>query len=387
MIRFISVLLWVFSLSTIYAQSREELEIERNRIIQEIELAQLSLEETSQNKNEKLRELQLLNDKISKRKSLIGNLKNSVLQAEQLILQNEESLINYESQLANIKDQYGKLLRITYLKKLSTNEWAYLLSVENLNQAFLRWRYMKQFERYCADKAAQIKNLQKEIDSKIQNIEEFKSKQSQLLQNESSQISKLQKDQNEKNKILSELKKDESQLRANLVKAKKEREKLNFAIENAIVSELNRRKNELEEADIEVLSEHFSDNKGKLPWPLTNGYVSGKFGVQNHPTLKGVQINNNGIDIQSNSGAVVLAVHPGKVIGIAQIPGYDNMVIVQHGDFYTVYSRLSRVLVQKEKMIKIGAPIGNISDSDSILHFEIWKNKSKENPEKWLREK
>jgi septal ring factor EnvC (AmiA/AmiB activator) len=387
MIRYFNIILLVFSFSTVVAQSREELEKERSRIIQEIELAEQTLEETSQNKNERLRELQLLNDKISKRQSLINNIKNSILQSEQSIIQNEESLANYEKQLVNIKDQYSKLLRITYLKKLSTNEWAYLLSVENLNQAFLRWRYMKQFEKYCSDKAAQIKNIQEEIDSKIQNIEEFKLNQSQLLKNESSQISKLQKDQNEKNKILSVLKKDENQLKANLTKAKKEREKLNSAIENAIVSELNRRENEINESNYADLSENFNENKGKLPWPLTNGYVSGKFGIQDHPTLKGVQINNNGIDIQSNAGAVVLAVHPGKVIGIAQIPGYDNMVIVQHGDFYTVYSRLERVLVQKEKMIKAGTPIGNVSDSNSNLHFEIWKNKSKENPEKWLRKK
>jgi septal ring factor EnvC (AmiA/AmiB activator) len=384
--RFISLLFLLLFAIILPAQSREELEKERNRIINEIELAQKTLQQTSASKSAKLQELQLINDKISKRRLLIDNLKNSIIVSQKAINSNALTLKNNKEQLAKIKNQYALLLRMTYLKKLGTNEWAYLLSVENLNQAFLRWSYMKQFEKYCNDKADQIKKLQLEIDSKIKGIENFKQNQAQLLQNESEQVASLENDQSAKNNILKALKKDENKLRKNLAEAQKEREKLNFAIENTILTELYKRESEPSNNDknFDDLSSDFSENKGRFPLPVNNGYISGKFGVHPHPTLKGVKINNNGIDIQATTGAVVLAIHPGKVIGIAQIPGYNNMVIVQHGNYYTVYSRLDRVLVTKDSEISSGSPLGNISDTESLLHFEIWKNKTKENPEKWL---
>lgn len=385
--RFISLFCILLGVAMVLpAQDRETLEKERIRIINEIELAQKNLQKTSLSKTEKLKELQLINDKIYKRRTLIKNLKTSISASEKAIQENYTTLNNYENQLTKIKDQYALLLRMSYLKKLGTNEWAYLLSVNNLNQAFLRWRYMKQFEQYCTDKATQIKNLQTDIDLKIQEIESYKNNQSQLLKTESNQVASLESDQADKNKILESLKKDENKLRKNLSEAQKEREKLNASIENAIVAELNKRKAEPSRNSrlFEELSANFSDNKGRFPLPVNNGYISGKFGIHPHPTLKGVKINNNGVDIQASPGAVVLSIHPGKVIGIAQIPGYNNMVIVQHGNYYTVYSRLDRVLVSKDAEITSGTPIGNISDTESTLHFEIWKNKTKENPENWL---
>lgn len=377
----------IFFSVVISGQSRTDLEKERDKIIQEIELTQQSLKKTKANKSEQLKSLQFLNQQIKKRQELIGNLQDALITLDQEMANNRELLSTMSNSVSEIQSQYEELLRYTYLRKLGTNKWIYILSAESLNKAFLRWRYTHQFEEYCLRKAEELKLLQDEIEKKNLWIQKSKEEQNNLLSSESKQITLLDETKSEKNNLLAELKKDEAKLRRELNQRNEERERLNKAIEDAIVAELRRAESSVSSAETSAnlkLTGQFADNRGKLPWPVENGYVQSPFGQQAHPTIKGLKINNNGVDIVAGSGENIKAIFGGKVIGVTRIPGYDNMAIIQHGDYYSVYSKLASVYVVKDEEIKTGQIIGSLGEDKNELHIEIWKNKTKVDPQKWL---
>ncbi|HMQ06786.1 MAG TPA: peptidoglycan DD-metalloendopeptidase family protein [Saprospiraceae bacterium] len=389
MLKYISFIFFIlYNLTNAGAQSRASLEEERNRIIKEIELTQKNLERASRSKSAKFNELKALQDNMSKREELIINIKKSIEQAASDIQKNNEQQANLLNEIGKIKHQYYQLIRYQYLKKMSGNTWIYLLSAKNLNDALIRWRYAKQFENFTLNKSVEVHKISEEIEFKNKIISENKTLQEELLKTSSEQYQMLQTEREKENRILKDLSKDEARLRKELEKAQSEREKLNKAIEDAIIAELERRdkeKSRKAEDSAIALSELFEDNRGRFPWPVDKGYISNPFGVQPHPSIKGLKINNNGVDIASTPGALVKSIHNGKVIGITSIPGYENMVIVQHGNFYTVYSKLSSVEVKNNQQVKTGAVLGKLADDNTILHFEVWKNKSKVDPELWLR--
>jgi septal ring factor EnvC (AmiA/AmiB activator) len=136
------------------------------------------------------------------------------------------------------------------------------------------------------------------------------------------------------------------------------------------------------------VSKEFQGNRGKLPWPVKNGIITGHFGRQPHPTIPNIEIVNNGIDIQTDQGAPVRSVFEGTVVGTQYVPGFDYMVILQHGDYYTVYSNLAELSVKKGDKVAIRQNIGKVSTDSktntSEVHFEIWKEKTRLNPQEWV---
>ncbi len=139
-----------------------------------------------------------------------------------------------------------------------------------------------------------------------------------------------------------------------------------------------------------VSSAQFLANKGKLPWPVSNGFVSEKFGKHAHPTISGVTVNNNGINIMSSGGSVARAVYKGTVVAVMEIPGMQNMIMVSHGDYFTVYAKLSSVFVKKGDVVNGKQSLGKIYTNDNNateLHFELWHNQKKQNPAYWIVKK
>ena len=138
------------------------------------------------------------------------------------------------------------------------------------------------------------------------------------------------------------------------------------------------------------LSDDFAGNRGRLPFPVAGRYtIVGTFGEQQHQELKYVRTNNSGIDIQTNPGAEARAVFNGEVTRVFVVPGYNNSVIIRHGNYLTVYSNLSQVYVKAGDKVSTRQTIGKIfTDTESgnatILHFQLWKEKTKLNPTPWL---
>jgi murein DD-endopeptidase MepM/ murein hydrolase activator NlpD len=141
-------------------------------------------------------------------------------------------------------------------------------------------------------------------------------------------------------------------------------------------------------SDEAKLAVSFAALRGRMPFPVPSGFISDHFGVHKHPILKGVMINNNGIDIQTSAGSAVHTVYDGIVQSVVNIPGINTVVAIQHGDYFTVYSKLDNVSVSTGQRVRTGQRIGTVaSDEDGTaeINFQVWKNTVRQNPESWLK--
>ncbi len=389
-----------------HAQTKEQLEKERKKLIQDIEKTKKYLESTVKTKQTTLKDLKAITVQVDNRKKLITTISGEITASDQKISDNNQKIDSLVQNLGRLNEQYLQMQRYTYLRQLSNNKWSYLLSSANLNTFLLRWRYMSQFEAFNAKKQAEINNLKAEIEKNNQEITKIREEKGKLLQQEKQEATTLEKEKAAKDKMLKEISSKESTLKKELEKKKGEREKLNAAIERVINEQLRlarekasagntntssgkaeKKENKLDDASIKLAAE-FSQNKNKLPWPVSSGFISSGFGVQAHPTIKGVTIENNGIDITGKGSKEVKCVFNGEVVGVTKVPGYNHMVIVRHGNYYSVYSNLSDVYVKQGSKLSGQQTIGKITadeNGDAELHFELWKDKTKLNPESWLR--
>lgn len=374
------------------AQSKEQLEKQRMQIIRDIEKTSKQLESTEKSKKENIGQLKALESQVSSRKKLIDNLNIEVHLNEELILNNESKLQELQQKHKILINQYKKLLQASYLKKMANSKWSYLLSATNLNNLIIRWQYIRQFDRYTEVKTDEIRRISREITSKNEEITKTKEKNLSTLDETSNNIALLEKEQKAKDALIKKFSKDELKLKSDLDKREKERERLNTSIEKIIIAELAKAK-EKEKADAtsakvkKIDNTGFAKNKGSLSWPVSKGNIIGRFGTHPHPSIKNVEVSNNGVDFSIPSATSVQCIYDGEVVGVTYIPGFKNMIIIKHGSYYTVYSKLDNVSIEKGQTIKRGQTIGTISLGDNghaELHFELWHDKTKLNPESWF---
>lgn len=390
--KYFVIILLVLMGNLVVAQSRQELEKQRLKIIKDIEKTSKALDNNKKTQEKNITQLKALEEQVSSRKSLINNLQSEVKLNEKLITQNESKIQELRQRHAALKDQYDKILRINYLKKLSNSKWSYLLSSESLNNLLVRWRYIHQFDQFTKQKMKEIQSLTGEIQLTNETIAQDREKNLKAMEQTTTNMKTLEKEQKEKDALVKKLALEEDKLKANLKNREKEREKLNVAIEKIIIAALEKAR-EKEKSDEklvkkkEVDNSGFAKNKGALSWPVSKGKITGAFGTHPHPTIKNVQISNNGIDFTLPSGDNVVCVYDGEVVGVTNIPGFKNMVIIKHGSYYTVYSKLDNVIISKGQQIKRGQTIGNVEVNEegvAEVHFELWKDKSKMNPQPWF---
>jgi len=371
------------------------LEKQRLQIIKDIEKTTKELESTQKNKKKYQDLLNSLNKQLETRRKLIDNLSNTVKVNESLIGENRQTLIRLQESQEKLQDQYSKLLRRQYLIRKANSLWIYILSAENMNRLILRWRYTRQFDQFARYKLEEIKQLSGTITQKNQEIERTTEENKKVLEENSQNMKLLLSEQKEKDRLVQSLTKNEQKLRKDLKIRERDRENLNKSIERIILAELAKSK-EKEKEDVlvirkkEIDNSSFSKNKGVLEWPVPSGTITGRFGTFPHPTIKNVQVSNNGIDISLNRVDAVYCIFDGEVVGVTNIPGFKNMLIIRHGSYYSVYSKMDYVFVSKGDQIKRKQKIGQVSlDSDgkAELHFELWKDKLKLDPEKWLEKK
>lgn len=374
------------------SQNRKELENQRMQIIKDIEKTSKALEQTKKTKEINLSQLKSLEKQMGSRKKLINNLQYEVTLNEKVITENDSKIQRLKNKHEILINQYSSLLRSSYLKKISNSKWSYLLSSENLNKLVVRWRYMYQFDTFTKQKLEEIKSITGEIKETNEKILKTKEQSLAVIQETSKNVAVLVTEQKEKDIIVRKLQKEEENLKATLKKREKERENLNGAIEKVIIAELSRFK-EKEKTDVAVTKKKeidntgFSKNQGALDWPISNGKITGRFGTHPHPTIKNIEISNNGIDFTLPFGDDVDCIYDGEVVGVTSIPGFNIMVIIRHGSYYTVYSKLNQVTVGKGQKLKRGQKIGSVATGENgsvELHFELWKDKIKLDPQKWF---
>lgn len=396
------ILLFSLLLTTaLSGQNKHELEHQRKTLLKDIKQTNDLLRETHKNKEAVLTHFYALQRQITKREQLINVLKKEIELTHQSITRTEGVVAALQEDIGRLYQEYSIVARKAYRMKLNNSTLLFLFSSGSLNDAFFRWQYLKQYDAYRKKQAYFIIETQKILTAKIQSLKDKKNEKQLLLETEHLQKSTLQQDLAKKNKLLKILEDDENKLLVNLKKQQASHEQLNSAIESTIIAQSikNRKKERTNQpsageklpkapSNNKKLSANFYKNKGKLPWPVDKGIISKRFGKQPHPTLKKIEISNNGIDILTNKSAEIFTIFEGEVSGVQFVPGHQNTVIIRHGNYYTVYSNLEEVFVQKGDKIPtkhlIGKAMTKTDSQKSEVHLEIWKEQKKLNPVRWI---
>lgn len=387
-----------------FSQQRKELEDRRKKLIKDIQVTSKMLKETKESREAALERFVTLQRQIQKRQLLVKTLQEEIEHTNVSLDRASDVVTSLKDDIERLKKEYAEMVRHAYRQKLNNSALTFIFSAKNFNDAFQRWQYLRQYDDYRQKQARLILETQQTLTDKIESLEVKKEEKERLLVYEEQQASLLSYELDAKDKLLANLQQDELRLADELTIKQKSHEKLNSTIERIIRTEMEKKRRESRKKSRTTaiprsvedlsLSNVFEKNKGKLPWPVKKGVVTGYFGRQAHPTIKTIQIVNNGIDLRTDSGAEVRSVFQGRVLSATDpkdIPGNEFMVIIQHGNYYTVYSNLKKVLVKNGQKVETRQAIGIVSTNRitnaSELHFEIWKEKNRLNPIKWVAKK
>lgn len=377
-------------------ESQKQLEKKREKLEKEIAYTNKLLGENLSDRNVTVSLLRLLNVKINQQTDLLATLKSEVYLIDNKIEKTESLLFDLNEELKNLKQKYAKIAWHAFKYKTAYNKLIFLFSAEDFNQAYQRMRYLDQISSYIRTEAERIKNTEKEKNKILKKLILEKSEKSRLLDIEQGEILELEKEQAQKDRLITDLQSKEKQLRSSIRYKEKQTKKLAQQIQKIISVEIAYKKDVVTGKVYETtpsekkLTTSFISNKGKLPWPTSRGVISETFGVHKHPVLKKVKTKNNGINILTAKNSEARTVFKGKVVSITKISNTNIAVIIKHGEFFTVYSNLDKVLVKKGDEVATKERIGKIHTNlkgRTELHFEIWKGTTIQNPIYWVAQK
>tara|TARA_B100001057_G_scaffold481885_1_gene556448 strand:+ start:4608 stop:5789 length:1182 start_codon:yes stop_codon:yes gene_type:complete len=385
------LLLFIFLINILRAQdSRVNLENEREVNIQKINEAEKILKETENSKTVSIGRLKVINRQINNRQNLIRSLKSDINSQDREI----KSLSNIISSLNNdvklLTNEYADMIYNSYKSKSSLTQISYIFSSENYNQMFRRMNYLFQYSSFRKSQIDEIKEVKNKLKLEEENLKRVRINKDNLLRSELSENNKLQSLKGRQKKIISDLGRRQDKVRKEIKNRKEALKKIDILIREIIRKESQVSRSDEENIDLERVSSEFESLIGKHNWPVSSGFISNRFGEHPHPVIKSVKVKNDGVDIQTNKSSKVFSIFEGKISTIAFIPGMNNVVIINHGNYFTLYARLKNLKIEKDQVIPKGHIIGDlVTNSDGVteLQFQVWKNNVKLNPEKWIIKK
>ena len=385
------IILLSYSFNQYSQQSRSSLEKQRDVNLVKIQEAETILKETEKSKNITVGKLNVINKQIRNRQSLISNLRSDIkVQSDEIILI-RNLIMSLKRDLRILNDEYSDMIYSSYKSRSSLDKLTYIFSSKDYNQMFRRFNYIFQYSKFRKNQIIEINNVYEELEYQENNLSDVNKKQKKLLDDELSENNKLQKLKGRQKKIISDLNKKQRNLRKEISERKVALENLDKLIRDIIRREKEALlKNGDDDINLLEITEGFEANIGKFEWPVKSGFISNKFGEHPHPIIKNIKVKNDGIDIQTSKSSQVHAIYDGKVSTVAFIPGMNNVVIINHGEYYTLYAKLKNLKVQKGDIISEKQVIADlVTNNDGItqLQFQIWKNNIKLNPENWIIKK
>ena len=385
------IILLLYSFNQYSQQSRSSLEKERNVNLVKIQEAENILKETEKSKNITVGKLNVINKQIRNRQSLISNLRSDIkVQSDEIILI-RNLIMSLKRDLRILNNEYSDMIYSSYKSRSSLDKLTYIFSSKDYNQMFRRFNYIFQYSKFRKNQIIEINKVNEELEYQENNLSDVNKKQKKLLGDELSENNKLQKLKGRQRKIISDLNKKQRNLRKEIAERKVALENLDKLIRDIIRREKEALlKNGDDDINLLEITEGFEANIGKFEWPVKSGFISNKFGEHPHPIIKNIKVKNDGIDIQTSKSSQVHAIYDGKVSTVAFIPGMNNVVIINHGEYYTLYAKLKNLKVQKGDIISEKQVIADlVTNNDGItqLQFQIWKNNIKLNPENWIIKK
>jgi septal ring factor EnvC (AmiA/AmiB activator) len=390
---FCLLLFLIFStVSFAQKKSKAQLQKEKQQNIEKIKEVEKILGETANQKKNTLGALSALNQRIIEQENLIASIKKEINFLNTEIDQNNDIIGALESDLEKFKKEYASMLYAAQKANNSTTRLTFLFSARSFDQLVMRMRYMEQYGETRKLQANLILQVQEELSGQVQSITSQREEKSKLLQEGVTENQNLANLKRKQGTLVKSLEKEEKKLKKDLNETKEAIAKLDKMIETIIREEIEREAREALAAaganKSVALSSSFEENKNKLPWPVATGFISQKFGLQNHPILKGIVQQNDGVNIQTRENEKVKCVFEGEVRKVAFVPSIGTTVLIKHGEYYTVYAGLKEVYVKEGQKVIVDQEIGRvISNHEGIseLRFQIRKNTLALDPQNWLR--
>lgn len=371
---------------TLSAQSVKELQKQQRELQQQLEQTSNMLKETKQSETATENKLNLLGNDIKIRKKLIKNIQSEISGLSSEMGQLRSRRAELQAELEACRADYARLIRETHYADLQQSPLLFLLSSDSFQQLTRRIRYMQQFAAYRKAQVKKIESIQAQIDEQNNQLEQRKNDRSKALNNQKREQEQLKSDERKQKSMLESLKKKEKELLAKQKEQQKKADALNKQIEELIAKQVRTTTTLTKEQ--KLIAGGFEANQGRMPWPVEKGYISGHFGKHKHPVHEHVTVDNKGIYLQTVSGASARAVYEGEVTWCAQMNG-NYAVIIQHGNYRTVYSPLKSINVKQGDKVTAKQAIGTIytdssNDNKTELYFQLYKDRSILNPSLWL---
>jgi hypothetical protein len=420
----ISLLIIFFFGFSGFAQNSDKLQKEQKKLEKKISQTKSLLSKVKKNATNSLSELKLLDNQIKSREALVRVFDNQVRVAETKVIEKENEVKRLYKRLSSLKVQYKKMLLFAYKKRNKTGKLMFLLSSNSYNEAIKRNSYLKKVADLQQKQIGLIKQHQGLIKKEIKTIKKEKSIKELALVEKKTERELITADKKIKEKNYSKFKKEEEnllvQLKADERKKDELKQRINTAIKQEIAATQERERKEAEKRRIEaeknkvtpvktnvdpkvdpkttvtpktetpkkvtpvktetlssegsIIGKNFEANKGRLPSPVTGGSITERYGNNAHPTLPGVVVNNNGIDITCAAHTKVRAVFEGEVSAVINVSGAGKVVIIKHGNYRTVYSNLQESYVKTGDKISTKQSVGSLMLDEgnlSVLHFEV----------------
>ncbi|WP_316846029.1 murein hydrolase activator EnvC family protein [Pedobacter psychrodurus] len=416
----------VLTLSAV-AQTESQLRRKKEAIQREIEQLQKNLNKTANGKKLTLQQINTINAQIRLRQDKIGTINSEIKNLDNQISQNTNTVHTLQGQLGDLKKEYAGMIRFAQRNRNSYDKMMFIFAAKDFNQAYKRIKYLQQFSQYRKKQAGYIENTQQDLNGKIKVLDKTLREKSDLLKEQERERERLGKDKSEQSSVLNKLSKDEKQFKQDITSRKKQQAQIDRAISAAIqraIEEARRkaaeeaRRKAAEEARIAAakakaenkpvptaptppaakakstgelltatpeaarLSAGFENNRGKLPWPVATGTITERFGLHK---IDQASYTNDGVDITTADGAAVRAVFAGKVAAVQVVMG-RTVVLINHGEYFTVYQNLKSVSVSVGNSVDTKQTIGVVANTgdDAVLKFQIRRGQAALNPEAWI---
>ena len=381
---------------SLLGQSRQDLEKQRLQLQKEIKEINTLLFQSQKKEKTLLSDLSDLVQRIGVRTKLINTINEETNQLKIEIKENERQVQLLEERLEYLKKDYANMVVQSYKSKTKNSRLMFLLSSENFLQAYKRLEYLKQYASYRARQGEEIKEETIKLHNLNDYLVEKRNEKEELLAINRDEKDSISKEKASRETLVKSVKKKEKKYIAQINNKQKEERKIDAKIE-ALIAEAIAKSNKSSNVkssgfaltpEAIALEKDFISNKGKLPSPVERGVVVRRYGKQSHPTLKGITIESNGVFYATEKNANARVIFDGKVLAIQVLPGKKKAVLVQHGNYISVYKNLDNVTVQKGDLVSTKQLLGKIhtdrTTGKTILAFVLFKEIHRQNPEEWV---
>ena len=382
------------------AQSNKQKQLETRRQELRREIQKINALR-SENKSKEKSQLSLIED-FNYKISVLNNLIKVTNQQANLLTReinnNQKQIDNLRNELKLLKEDYAAMVVKSYKSRNQQSRIMFLLSSNDFKQAYKRLQYMKQYTNHQKEQGETIKAKSAELQRINKDLLVQKEDKKALITENKLTQKNLEKERAQHRSIMASIRKDLNKYTAQIKAKQREADRIDREIERIIKAAIAKSRKGVSSSssssgfaltpEEKVLSSNFVSNKGKLPWPVENGYVSVGYGTQPHPINRSLTIKSNGVRISTQKGAKVRAVFDGKVMKIVRLKNINPIVMIQHGNYITTYKNLSKLYVKEGDIVETKQTIGEVATNnftgETTLSFIVSKGSDTQNPRSWI---